>query len=842
MQGLTDKSFEELRFEDSMKAQNPVGGGGGFGMQQPAATTGGFGAGATNKFGTTGGLGLGSPNKFGTTSATSGGFGGGAFGTGGGIGGGLGGGGIGGGGGFGQQNSQVPNFQPVPCPESVSAGNGRTTKVTSRLMAISAMQGLTDKSFEELRFEDSMKAQNPVGGGGGFGQAQNQLGGGFGQKTQSPGLGFGGQAPTSGGFGQAGAGAGAFGQKPAGGGFGASTQAPATSGFGGGLKFGAQSQAPATGGFGQSSTGGFGQKPAVGGFGSPSQTTSTGGFGSAGGFGKPAATGTGGFGGFGGQTQAPATGGFGSAGAGGFGANKGTGFGANAQASPAKTGAGFGSAGGFGAAKSPAAGTTNVPSFGQFGSATTGGGFGAGGATGGGFGAGGAKPGGFGASTGTTGFGSKTGGFGSPGATTTGGFGAKTGGFGSPGATTTGGFGGGFGTGTAGTGGGGGGFGMGSGGFGAANQQNVAITEPLPEPLEFDVSGLERPDSSTSKSKDGAAPVYSKTQTSYRYIPRSAARIQPRGLHSESSKSHSSSGTTILDPSSLQGEKRDQLRIGYQVSSAVKYLENNTDDVVEEHDEGAEDGKSFINSVGTNDDKPTSHVVETPKSKGGSIGGDATGLTPSTEILSPYIDEKSHSTDRNKMSLLVDSASSEGPKSSSKSKLLVAPKPIKFPIKPDSPSSSCSPPKSSVKQINVHAPILTKKGYDCHPSIQELQRMTDDELGSVKNFVIFRPGLGQIKWEGQTDVRDLNLDEIVVIENKMISVYDDIQENDKPPRGTELNKPAVVTLYQICPKTITAEAIEKFEKKLQKSCNKNGSEFLHYDVDLEEWMFRVKHF
>jgi len=643
---------------------------------------------------------------------------------------------------------------------------------------------------------------------------------GFGNQTQ---------APATGGFGQT-ATIGGFGQKPAGGGFGAQTQAPATGGFGAGLKFGAQGQAPATGaGFGATSTvGGFGQKPAIGGFGSPSQTATGGGFGqktAAVGFGQKPATG-----GFGAQTQAPTTGGFGATGA-GFGANKSAGFGA--QTSPAKAGfgastggAGFGAGqakvgfggttGGFGANKSPGAGaatSTGLPSFGQLGAAgaTTAGGFGT------------AKS-GFGATAGA--------GFG---AATSGGFGSKPGGFGSPGATAgAGGFGGGFGGGAGVGAAGGSGFGMSSGGFGAAGGQPlVAVTEPPPESLEFDLSGLERPESSGGKSTEGSVPVYSKTQTSYRYIPRSAARIQPRGMHTESTKSDSNSTsksfTTILDPSSLQGERRDQLMIGYQVKSA--------EDTTNDNDDG-EESTSYLNSSSASHEK-SSDKVETPQSKGGYAGGDATGLTPSAEIVSPYVDLNESSTDRNKLSLNMESTSSGSPPpSSSKSTLLVAPKPINFPIKPESPPNS----KSLKPILNENAPVLTKTGYDCHPNLRELQRMSDDELSEVKNFVVFRPGVGQIKWEGDTDLRNLNLDDVVVIENRMISVYDDLEETEKPPRGTALNKSAVVTLYQISPKNITAESIEKFEKKLQKNCSKNGSEFLHYDVDLEEWMFRVTHF
>jgi hypothetical protein len=385
------------------------------------------------------------------------------------------------------------------------------------------------------------------------------------------------------------------------------------------------------------------------------------------------------------------------------------------------------------------------------------------------------------------------------------------------------------------------------------------VTEPLPEPLEFDLSGLQRPESTSNKSsKESVVPVYSKTQTSYRYIPRSAARIQPRGLQSKlASTSPSPSITsTVLDPKSLHGERREPSVAGYLItaggdSGSHDDLDHDLDHDHDHDGDGDGDGdddsrggdkhehQSFLNTPSTSG--KSKRNVETPQSSGVTHGGEATGLTPSAPMQSPLVDTGS---DQKKLSLQMDSASGT-PTSSSESRFLVAPKPIKFPIKPNSPHSPhTSPPKPTQRAVssNVRAPILTTKDYDCHPSLPELQQMSDDELAAVENFVIFRPSIGQIKWEGKTDLRDLNLDDLVVIENKMISVYDGLDESEKPPRGEKLNKRAVVTLYQISPKTITSAAIEKFEKKLRKSCIKNDSEFLHYDIELQEWMFRVSHF
>lgn len=145
---------------------------------------------------------------------------------------------------------------------------------------------------------------------------------------------------------------------------------------------------------------------------------------------------------------------------------------------------------------------------------------------------------------------------------------------------------------------------------------------------------------------------------------------------------------------------------------------------------------------------------------------------------------------------------------------------------------------------NPRAPILTKPDYSTEPSIEELQYMTDEELAAVQDFTVHHKDAGSVTFEGKTDVRDLNLDEIVQFANHTISVYPN--EDDKPPEGQGLNKPAIVTLY-VRPKEkrgrpISQADIHKFEQKLRKTTAKFDGEFISYDYGTGAWTFRVKHF
>merc|ERR1712110_752669 len=74
--------------------------------------------------------------------------------------------------------------------------------------------------------------------------------------------------------------------------------------------------------------------------------------------------------------------------------------------------------------------------------------------------------------------------------------------------------------------------------------------------------------------------------------------------------------------------------------------------------------------------------------------------------------------------------------------------------------------------------------------------MTERELFNLKDFAVGHRQHGLVRWEGITDVRALDLDQIVAFENGKIEVYDDGIE-DKPAQGTLLNKHAVIKLHEI---------------------------------------------
>ncbi|KAA8536678.1 hypothetical protein F0562_029156 [Nyssa sinensis] len=152
--------------------------------------------------------------------------------------------------------------------------------------------------------------------------------------------------------------------------------------------------------------------------------------------------------------------------------------------------------------------------------------------------------------------------------------------------------------------------------------------------------------------------------------------------------------------------------------------------------------------------------------------------------------------------------------------------------------------------VEALMPKLRRTDYYTKPQIQELAVKERAEPGfccCVKDFVVGRHGYGSIKFLGETDVRQLDLESHVQFNNREVIVYMD--ECKKPPVGQGLNKPAEVTLLNIkCfdKKTrkqyIDGPKVDKYREMLIKKATNQGVEFVSYNPVEGEWKFRVQHF
>ncbi|KAJ8109217.1 hypothetical protein OPT61_g7624 [Boeremia exigua] len=136
--------------------------------------------------------------------------------------------------------------------------------------------------------------------------------------------------------------------------------------------------------------------------------------------------------------------------------------------------------------------------------------------------------------------------------------------------------------------------------------------------------------------------------------------------------------------------------------------------------------------------------------------------------------------------------------------------------------------------------------YWSQPAIQQLKKMSKQELKSVRNFVVGRHNIGQIEFHqgAPVDLSETNLDklfgDIVQLNHRNATVYG---ENctclPKPPMGTALNHPSRVTLLNSWPRN---KAGKKDAKHLERLKRVAGTTFESYNASNGGWIFTVPHF
>jgi len=164
--------------------------------------------------------------------------------------------------------------------------------------------------------------------------------------------------------------------------------------------------------------------------------------------------------------------------------------------------------------------------------------------------------------------------------------------------------------------------------------------------------------------------------------------------------------------------------------------------------------------------------------------------------------------------------------------------------------SAFSMMESEQPKGSSHPPKLTNPEYHTHPTIQELSRMSDEELMAVDGFSMWNKE-GKIEFMGRVDLRGVDLDQVVSIGHRLVEVYPERNfptEESKPVRGEKLNRPALISLYNCFPVNFKSESNDPEErrqeliKKYERQAHRNGYEFVDYDYDNGVYRIRVKNF
>lgn len=146
-------------------------------------------------------------------------------------------------------------------------------------------------------------------------------------------------------------------------------------------------------------------------------------------------------------------------------------------------------------------------------------------------------------------------------------------------------------------------------------------------------------------------------------------------------------------------------------------------------------------------------------------------------------------------------------------------------------------------------PVLTASHISTVPEYAQLQRMSSEDLAHVDGFAVCSDEFGEIEWPGLTDVRGLNLDEILLFSDDEVAVYPEECASCKPEVGAGLNKRAILRLRNIYPSDAnrrpgadTDAVTAAFVERLKKRTADLRAEFLGYEAVGGVWKLQVEHF
>lgn len=175
-------------------------------------------------------------------------------------------------------------------------------------------------------------------------------------------------------------------------------------------------------------------------------------------------------------------------------------------------------------------------------------------------------------------------------------------------------------------------------------------------------------------------------------------------------------------------------------------------------------------------------------------------------------------------------------------------------------------------------PLPPRAGYGTSPTLEELRQKSAGELRALPEFTVFNEH-GSIRFHpydpsdpnSGVDVTGVDLAQDVEIREREVIVYGDCSEGaedaladphrrTKPDLGKKLNVRATVTLCNVGPPRASASdkrtqqerliqweqalaaVLERSSEANAESGDNNTAEFLSFDHESYEWVFRVPHF
>jgi nuclear pore complex protein Nup98-Nup96 len=162
---------------------------------------------------------------------------------------------------------------------------------------------------------------------------------------------------------------------------------------------------------------------------------------------------------------------------------------------------------------------------------------------------------------------------------------------------------------------------------------------------------------------------------------------------------------------------------------------------------------------------------------------------------------------------------------------------------PENGALSSRSASSLNKQSSTADP--TPGQYYSRPSMDQLRKMSRAELTKVKDFVVGRERIGEIHFNpgNPVDVSGVDLDklfgDIVQLNTRNATVYGESTTVPKPARGTGLNVPSRISLFNSWPRNRNGKKDTKHVERLKRV---HGTTFVDYRHATGEWIFTVPHF
>ncbi|KAM9247527.1 nuclear pore complex protein Nup98-Nup96 isoform 3-T3 [Leptosomus discolor] len=338
------------------------------------------------------------------------------------------------------------------------------------------------------------------------------------------------------------------------------------------------------------------------------------------------------------------------------------------------------------------------------------------------------------------------------------------------------------------------------------------------------------------------------TPTHYKLTPRPATRVRPKALQSAgSAKSHLFDGLDDDEPSLSNGAFMPKKSIKKLVlknlnSSDLFSPVNRENEDLASPSEYPENGDRFFLSVAPDENHGQDGEREEEEEDHHEVTRFYTNpiAKPIPQTPENPVHKPQNSVDDTIVALNMRAALRNGLEGSSEDAS----------FHDDSLQDEREEEPETVPHLHPAGIVLTRAGYYTIPSMEELARSTGDRRECVvTDFTIGRKGYGSIYFEGEVNLTNLNLDDIVHIRRKEVIVYPD--DERKPPVGEGLNRRAEVTLDGVWPTDKTSRCLIKsperlaemnYEGRLESVSRKQGAQFKEYRPETGSWVFKVAHF